>query len=67
MNDVYIVKSGAGASARGRGGVTLRQALREQRQDGGHEVPQAAAGQEHAHDHLPRRHVDSDTRFHLYI
>ena len=48
-----------GASARGRGGVHLLEALRRQRQEGGHEVPQAAAAQEHPYDHLPRRRVAS--------
>uniref|UniRef100_A0A453Q024 SPX domain-containing protein n=1 Tax=Aegilops tauschii subsp. strangulata TaxID=200361 RepID=A0A453Q024_AEGTS len=46
-----------GASAVGRGGGTLSEALRGQRQDGGDEVPQPAAAQEHPHDHLPRRVV----------
>jgi len=48
-----------GASARGRGGVHLLEALRRQRQEGGHEVPQAAAAQEHPYDHLPCRRVAS--------
>jgi hypothetical protein len=39
--------------------VHLFEALRRQRQEGGHEVPQAAAAQEHPYDHLPRRQVAS--------
>ena len=55
---IYFTWSGrAGASAGRRGGVHLLEAFRGQRQEGGHEVPQAAAAQEHPHDHLPRRRV----------
>lgn len=48
---------GAGASAGRRGRVHLLETFCGQRQDGGHEVPEAAAAQEHPYDHLPRRWV----------